>query len=499
MKALKNFLNGSALRLTLSATAAIGAFLLGIFSVFIPMWKSTLFPKSSVSVLISIMSFTVLYIFYIWTLKRSYDEMERDNFCMVLCLVIFTLLIQTANIVMIPMVEYTSGNPVSDSYLFTSDGTSVLSASFKVFKQSLAFIFSSMILFFSMRGIKIKNMHLRAILPLNRKKITVLNIICSVTALIFGGLFFILEFINGSSNTTAIFGIQVGLILIAFIFGFVWLIDEFNRIPAFMYARKKPEPYKKIMALDIVGFAVLILSYLMCKEIGIPTFCIISIFTWYSFYKRDIATSPFTVAVPITLFIAMPLIIAYRHYISLAEGETKEKWRRSLSGLFAKFEERGFFGKSGSGENPLRTQADVAVERVSSAGAFGSDNFQFLNEGTTDYSISLCTHYMGYVWLCAVLLSLFMLVVCGNIFFRRAKKENIYIPAAVYMSFICIVMISTWSILSSMGLLGIIGISCYASGAGYSNWILSGLLFGFMIYSTKKTQAFESTASENKR
>ena len=434
--------------------------LLFLAACLIPMIRSDYASAVPEALQMFMVNFLCLYIVYAGILFLNHF-VAPDKTMMTMSFLLMTLLLQSGNSVSLPLLEYVSGRELSEATGMAQD----------YLKYTIIFLGSSAF-----------SMGLMAAAPailLRKQKVTV--ILSGVMNLILAGILFVF---HGDYGTTTIADIQVGLPILAYmlvIFAFYWHVFHHNRSTTRSYFPHHPH---WAAILHYASLAALLGGYALSKELGIPFFFVMACVLWIMFYSNKKGLKRFIPLVISGAVIGAALIYYNVAYKPLTDEEAQEAQQTMgvimgmimdvISSLCAKLHDRVF---------ELAPQSQTAIERVHSAGLFGAMDYRLLGEARTDFSIVTNTHFLGGVWLVSLLMLIGAVAVFSNMFFRKhenTRRMNVLPSLGLTMIF-CLCL---WNIISNLGLIGMVGVSCYASGYGKTVYILSGMLFGFVMYPT---------------
>ena len=410
-----------------------------------PMLASTYFdavPSGLTYFLASFWIPAVIYGAILWYMLRNQPEKSG----MMLFLVLLTFLMQSATAVILPLYPYAAGRELSAA------------------EEMSKIYFGHLVLFFiSTIGALVLTLCERKILKRNNKVVFWLTLGMNVV------ISLVLLFGNDGYGTTTIRDIQVGLPLMAYMF----------MIVAYQYHsfwEKNPETeirfqkhHSRYVVLHVLSLVILILGYLGCREFGIPSYFLVSVTAWVLFFLQK---KPKYVIQLISAGIVLVLGLAIGYYFGYYKKINEEfRSQHDFMGLGDKLERMAVAGE----------QANTAKRMIATGGVFGTLTPQYMPEWKTDFSIVTAVHHIGLLWLGIVIVCLIFLTFYGVCCLKNEERDSTVkvLPA---LSFICIVCLCTYNIMGNTGAAGIIGVSCYAAGYGKTASILSGMLFGFLLY-----------------
>ncbi|MBE6876182.1 MAG: hypothetical protein E7496_05550 [Ruminococcus sp.] len=436
-----------------------GALILMLISLH-PLITSTcmqMVPETGVRFFVHSGILLVIYLLILILIQTTNPAQSKMAFAVLL----LTFQLQTANFAMLPLLYYTSGLEYAQAQ--------------EMAELCTEYTFLFLISFLAAWIIMI----VAPFLLTSRKKIfpifsAVLNLVIA----------FALIFLNDGVRTTMIHNIQVGIPLLAYLF---LIFSYYYRI--FI---EQPEScgfttHRKAAAgMHYASFGMILAGYLVCSEIGIPAYFVFSVLIWFWFYLRRKSRLSFWI---ITGMVAAVLAAAAGYYLLIylrLEEDARYALDAHLHGLGTKIH-RIF------SEVP---QTITAEKLIRSAGFFGNVSYRYLAEGKSDFSLTLITHYLGCIWMALLIILVCLTAVLGNEYWKKRKLETecplLMMP---YLSFTCIVAICLYNILGNLGIMGIIGVSCYASGYGKTIYILSGALLGFTLYQSKLDEMLKQKIS----
>ena len=422
--------------------------LLFLAACLIPMIRSDYASAVPEALQMFMVNFLCLYIVYAGILFLNHF-VAPDKTMMTMSFLLMTLLLQSGNSVSLPLLEYVSGRELSEATGMAQD----------YLKYTIIFLGSSAF-----------SMGLMAAAPailLRKQKVTV--ILSGVMNLILAGILFVF---HGDYGTTTIADIQVGLPILAYmlvIFAFYWHVFLNSRSNTRQYFPRHP---KLAAGLHYTSLVLLLGSYMASGEFGIPFFFVMACVFWTLTYS-DLKWWKRLIPALVCGGAIGAMLTFYKKVYEPLDAEGR-KGLGLVGNLCAKLHDRVF---------ELAPQSQTAIERVHSAGLFGAMDYRLLGEARTDFSIATNTHFLGGVWLVILLLMIGAVAVFSNMFFRKhrdVRRMNI-LPSLGLTQIFCLCL---WNIISNLGLIGVVGVSCYASGYGKTVYILSGMLFGFVMYPT---------------
>lgn len=338
---------------------------------------------------------------------------------------------------------------------------------------------------------------------LNKGRMSIIiTLLLSSTVSLIAGVIMALFHENGS---TLIHGAQVGLLAcyIAIVqFSLILYSSDKDKLKGISKSK-----HIGLIFYSVIGMLALIAGYFVSSEYGIPMFLIASIAIWYIFYNKrklekiDIMmfnkrkTIKINLTLIIIVLVVLLVVFTLVYYYYVQQGIIKSEAFGHLGDKIG----RMFPPKDK--DDTRFIQRDGALARLATSGFFGSYDFSYVYAASSDYSIALTTHYTGWIWLVIVLASFCVTIISGNKYWLKNKSELYGLETISCVSFIYIFFVSFYNILSNTGIAGIIGVSCFASGYGYSNTILSGLLLGSVMYNLFENVNVKSSSekSENEK
>lgn len=397
--------------------------------------------------------FAVFGFCIMWLYRKSDNETSVFGTSMLST----TMMLNFGTSIMLILVFFLSGS--------TLDG--MIEISQKIVLQTFILIFASVIAFFGIMLLKF----------LEKKYCVLCLIIFDIVSVVTGA---VMAFFN-SNGSTIIGNIQVGLIacyLAIVHFAVIIYSCSNNR----MQHLKKPRIIQVISAICLFGLFV---GYFVSGEYGISSFLIVSGIIWYIFYnRRKVKKINLTLILIILVTIAIVAVMVYYYFVKSGMISKEAFWYLG--------EKIGRMFEPKNSTEDIAIQRNSALARLATAGIFGTYDYSYVSAATTDYSIAITTHYSGWLWFVIMLASFCFTVVQGNKYWHKNKSDFKNLETISCISFIYIFLVSFYNILSNVGITGIIGVSCFASGYGYSNSLLSGLLLGSVIYNL-----WENTRSQD--
>ena len=319
--------------------------------------------------------------------------------------------------------------------------------------------------------------------------------ICSGIQLLCGVLF-----IFTPGKTASIHGILVGLPMLAVLLFslsaalrlFTAYVSDNMTIRLWWRLLWKKDAVLKIGC--IVSFAVLLIGYAARREFGIPAYLVASIVLFCLFGSKHVLRSwksklILYAAVFASLLLAAMFLNGCHHYFTALFpewGELTKETEPSFVETYGVLKTELY--QIGSKVERMFTagaQARVAAERFASSGWLGNPDYKYLPAAVTDYAVTLCVHYTGYIWLVLLLAAILVFSISGRVLHEDLPKRSTVCSIASELSFYCILALLLYPLLTNLGITGVIGVNCFAAGKGLMHQLLCGILLAMSFGSRK--------------
>lgn len=369
---------------------------------------------------------------------------QPEKVAFVMPLLLLTFLFQSATATALPLYPYISGNDWERAEAYA-----------KVYVEHIHIFMGSIVVAWLIMKFA------PYFLALKSKLLLYLSILLNV------GIFIVLAFMNDGSGTTIVHEIQVGLPLMVYLFLMVsYQYHSFwDGNPDTEIRLNQGNTIKWVHLISVV---LILGGYVACSELGIPAYFILVVFAWFYLFQNRHSQWDGVALLLLGMLLIGVFLYYFLYYQPLSE---EDRILHDFHGLGSKVG-RLF-------ESPSQTKR--AQRMIHSAGLFGTVSHSFVPEWKSDFHPTLIIYHLGGVWLLLVVLCLSTLAYTGCRYLKRfhSKKKKYVMPA---LSFICILLLSTYNLMGNLGCTGIIGISCYAVGYGKMASLLSGMLLGFILY-----------------
>lgn len=427
-----------------------------------PMIASTYFISVGGTAVAFLGTFLLLIIIYTavaFVTDRNHPT--KTNFAVMFML--FTLCLQMATAVTLPLLHYTCG--------LKSD--KVIGMSAEALKYAILFVVAFVIASVGMKIVPDVFRQNPRLFPMCAGISAVVNFIIAAL-LIFGG----------DNGSTFVLGVQIGVPLLAYlIVMFVAYYHMSCNRTSFIY--EKNNKRRRILAVACWGSLVtILLGYAVCNEFGVLLFFLAAALIWFIFYLADKSMKMIGCVLASSAAAVAAAGGVYWYYTNtiIPMMETSEELGKLMNYI------RVIGEKIDRITNPgAYNQTTTALRQIQNAGFFGKTEYVYVPAASSDFSIATHTHYIGYIWLMVLIFLLTLAVIAGNIYFKqRQSSKTEEFPHLECLAFLVIMIISLYNISANLGLIGVIGVNCYASGLGTAHHLLSGCLLGFVLNPLQK-------------
>ena len=433
-----------------------------------PLYESLYYKLAKPGMFMFIISSVALFLALYLYIAFVFPQRSRHELKMAIHLAEFTLFIDFANLVSLPMNVFRSGMTIRSVNDTAKDAL--------VNNILLIGTAAAAIIFFSIISDKQPSANKK---PKHKIKSTVWAKIIFFANFISASLLIIARFTTDRGiDTTTIFHKQVGAIIMAM------LVAETDIIyNIFFDPRRQIHGNKTKYAWAVAGSIVLLLgSFALRSEMGLPLFYVGALLCWYYFcipekkvrFRNKLLMQEKFPYIYLSFIISLLLILLvaglFIFYFAI--------YQRGLVGA----DDLGGLGSKLDRFKCDSIQVNQAVDRIASAGLLYQLDYAQVIEGMSDCSFAHCTHYIGIIWSLLTISFLTMTALSGFCHIHVTKKSGRPLSPLFCVSLCFILLMSINNILANLGITPLIGVSCFASGYGNTHYILCGLLLGAVLY-----------------
>lgn len=405
----------------------------GVVFTVIVMARTTYFTGAGERFVIHLTGAIICGVIVALAYKMDVPERVKSAACLMTTLTI-------ANMTAIPMLYFTSG-------FSTEEVSGVASDTLNCLLLTCGGLVGGILLMYFMS-------------TLNNRRLSSLSIVLTVVTLLLA--FIVLLFSDRSSGTSIVFGVQValpGLILMILCSA---VATHVNRGRQF---------------LCLGAASVLAGTIVFRNEMGVPTMFLAAMMVWYLFFaaKHDRILTTMCLMLPV---VAAAGLLFFKKFGDEMSGVFVEK---VMSRVFAE-----------------EVQHNVYSQRsLQQSGLFGSSNYIYMPEASSDFSLITIAHYLGLIYLSIVLIIVAVFFNTANAELINEKKPNTDITSTIAEMSLCMMtVIIIYNILMCLAGFPIIGVQMLFTGTSNMVSILSGFLLGCVCFSSSAVEKTRKKINE---